>query len=154
MNEHSPVDLGELFATMDVAKAFSQPDQLEIAKCLELCSRKKGEPVLLQGDEGSFLAFIAEGSAGITKDISHTRDAEVFTVNKGGHFGELSMIDGKPRSASVVALEDLTLLCLSRENLDALARHSPETAYKLLLELMKSLSLRLRDTTHELVFKV
>jgi len=58
----------------------------------------------------------------------------------GAHFGELALIDGAPRSAHVIAMEDSTLLVLRREDFRRRLEESPLVAWSLLAEL----SLRLR----------
>ena len=75
--------------------------------------------------------------------VSHSGDERILAfVGRGDIVGELSIIDGLPRSASVVAVRDATLSCLSRTAFETFAKKHPEL-YKSLVELLAK---RLRGT--------
>jgi CRP/FNR family cyclic AMP-dependent transcriptional regulator len=59
----------------------------------------------------------------------------VTSFGKGDHFGEMSVLDGKPRSASVIAVSDLETIGLSSWNLRSLIVEEPEIAMHLISEL-------------------
>jgi CRP-like cAMP-binding protein len=76
------------------------------------------------------------------------RRSRIVTMAAGAVFGEVALLDGKPRSATAVAAEGSVLYELSRDVLlNELATKHPATAMMLLATLSTELSLRLRETT-------
>lgn len=135
-------------------KDFTTEEHAAISKYLDVITKQKGETIFLQGDKGDFMAFVIKGSVDITKDISETRDTIVVTIASGTHFGELTLADGKPRSASAVAREDVTLLILTKAQLDKLIDDDHDLGVKILKHLLGLVCGRLRLTTRELVYRV
>ena len=108
------------------------------------------KPVRLKADEVLFLASdpgdgcyrIEEGLLKVSM-MSRTGTERILAfMGPGSIVGELSMIDGRPRSAAVVAVRDATLSFLSRAAFEAFAQRQPEI-YKLLVTLLAT---RLRET--------
>ena len=77
--------------------------------------------------------------------------ADIASLAKGAVFGEMSLIDGSPRSASIIANEDAILLVLTKDKFFYLMDHAPRLGLKLVLKIAKSLSLRLRQTSGVLI---
>lgn len=74
-----------------------------------------GATVVTEGDPGDALCVIVEGKVDVRKG-----DRVVAELEAGDYFGELSLIDGEPRTATVVATTNLTLLTLSSSAFDTL----------------------------------
>ncbi len=104
---------------------------------------RAGETVFYQTDMSTDMYIILEGRVKVTL-LSEEGDEFVLTdLNQGDFFGEMSLIDGNPRSASVITEEDSTFAVLERNRfLDAI-KEDPEIA----LDLLKSLVQRLRNAT-------
>lgn len=106
-----------------------------------------GDIVVRQGDESRTLYIVASGEldvifineSGETKEISRIEPLSVF--------GEQAFLDGLPRSATVRARTVSDLHVLTREAFDALAARYPDLARKVLFELGRIVSLRLRSMT-------
>ncbi len=75
----------------------------------------KGEFVYRQGDASDTFYVIALGEAELYIEREGGRQGSVGRIGAGGHFGETSILTGKPRSLSVRALFDLVLICFSRD---------------------------------------
>ncbi|MCP3974367.1 MAG: cyclic nucleotide-binding domain-containing protein [bacterium] len=73
-----------------------------------------GATVVEQGDPGDLLCIIVQGTVEVRRDGS-----SVAQMGAGAYFGEISLIDGQPRSATVVAVDDVVLLTLSSLDFDA-----------------------------------
>jgi CRP-like cAMP-binding protein len=71
--------------------------------------------VIREGDPGDSLCIIVKGTVEVRKG-----DRVVAELTAGDFFGELSLIDGEPRSADVIATDDVTLLKLTASNFDPL----------------------------------
>jgi CRP/FNR family transcriptional regulator, cyclic AMP receptor protein len=100
-----------------------------------------GNALFRAGDSDDDCYRIEDGLLKVT--ISHSGDERILAfVGRGDIVGELSIIDGLPRSASVVAVRDATLSCLSRTAFETFAKKHPEL-YKSLIVLLAK---RLRGT--------
>jgi CRP/FNR family transcriptional regulator, cyclic AMP receptor protein len=101
-----------------------------------------GKALFLAGDSGDDCYRIEDGLLKVTM-VSHSGDERILAfVGRNDIVGELSLIDGLPRSASVIAVRDATLSCLSRTAFETYAKKHPEL-YKSLVGLLAK---RLRET--------
>jgi CRP-like cAMP-binding protein len=98
-----------------------------------------GDPVLEEDRSGVGFHLILSGSAVVT-----VGGAEVARFGPGDYFGEMSIIDGRPRSASVTAVDDLTTLAITAWEFEGLMEHHPSMMRVLLIEL----SGRIRQIEH------
>ena len=91
-----------------------------------------------QGEIGTGFFIIASGSVRVI------RDGETLAeLGPGNFFGELSVLDGKPRNAQVVSKEPTTCLALATWDFEAVVRDQPTVA----LAILRELAGRLRETT-------
>jgi CRP-like cAMP-binding protein len=128
--------------------AFNEIERL--AEYLQVRLVKRGAIVFREGDKDATLFVVAAGKVGVFKSGARKQDHPIATIGPGHTLGEMALIDGQPRSAGAVAVEDLTLLALSRADLDRLANDHPRLAVKVLLKVSRLLSQRLRQTTSNL----
>lgn len=98
----------------------------------------EGEAVFRDGDEGECLYFVVEGSVAIRKG-----DRTLETVDSGGVFGEMALIDHMPRSADAIATAPTQLARISEKRFLSLVQQTPFFA----LQLMQVLTGRLRRNT-------
>jgi CRP/FNR family transcriptional regulator, cyclic AMP receptor protein len=94
-----------------------------------------------QGESGDEFFIIIDGAALVTISKHKRR-----RLRPGEFFGEMSLLDGEPRSATVKAETDLRVLVINRVNFWQLLREVPELTQKMLL----NLSRRIRDLEHVL----
>ena len=96
-----------VIADVDLFRDLSKAQLKRLAGAASEVLHPPGKAVATEG--GGALAFhlIIEGSATVSKD-GH----ELRTLGPGDYFGEISMIDGRPRSATVTALEGLTVMAI------------------------------------------
>jgi hypothetical protein len=91
-----------------------------------------GEVIVREGDPGGELYLLLEGSAEAWLDHGGANPQRLSTMEAGGYFGEMAILDDAPRSATVVAREPARLLALDGDSLKALVRDMPEIAFELL----------------------
>ena len=96
------------------------------------------------GDEGDGCYRVEEGLLKASVAAPNGGERILAILGPGSVVGELSMIDGAPRSASVTTLRDSKLCFISQADFDAIAKSSPEI-YR---HVMKVLARRLRDTNN------
>ncbi len=105
-----------------------------------------------QGDSGDFLCVLLKGKVRVYKEGMDARDAVLVSTESAGRaIGEMALIDGEPRSASCVTVEDSELVLLTCKAFDRLCHQHPALAVKLLQRIARLLSRRLRSTSGRLV---
>jgi CRP/FNR family transcriptional regulator, cyclic AMP receptor protein len=103
---------------------------------------KAGETLFDAGDAGDGCHRLSEGVLKVTLASPRGNERILSILNAGAIVGDLAMIDGLPRSASVVALTDCVLQFISRENFERCADRHPQI-YRYLTTILAQ---RLRDT--------
>jgi CRP/FNR family cyclic AMP-dependent transcriptional regulator len=97
-----------------------------------------GQVIARQGDVGSGLFIVASGSVRVVRD-----GETIATLGPGEFFGELSVLDGRPRTEKVLAAEPTVCLGLATWEFETVVREQPEVA----LAIMRGLAGRLRGLT-------
>lgn len=111
-----------------------------IANLVIVKNFNRDETVVLEGDDSvQALYLIATGSVQVYMTGIDGRETILSFLERGDFFGEMSLIDGEPRSASVRTVTDATLLVIHRESFLSLLRKTPEIAMALMSELCKRL---------------
>jgi CRP-like cAMP-binding protein len=105
-----------------------------------------GEVVFKEGDPGREMFVLLDGEMEIIKRSRRGRDQRVAILGPCDCFGEMSIIDMQPRSASVRALAPSRVLRMSTEDMDALYRHDLKSYTLIVLNIARDLSRRLRVT--------
>ncbi len=99
-----------------------------------------GRDVIEEGDKSENLYLIVEGECDVMR-----RGELITTLRAGSQFGEMALLNRRPRTATVRARTDVRLLALSRHDFNQVIRKDNAIAAKLLWKLAQSLSLRLDD---------
>ena len=111
----------------------------------------RGQRIFHQGDDGDTLYVIAAGLVKVWVSSGDGGEMVLATLRSPDAFGELSAVDGRPRSASATTLEPTTLIALDRATLlDAVHRH-PGVADGM-LRALGGLARRITEQTSDLVF--
>jgi SulP family sulfate permease len=104
--------------------------------------------VIFRKDEAGDSLFVATGSiVDILLPLNNGKQKRVASFAPGVVFGEMALLEGKPRSADAVLQGASAVWELSRERLEKMEAHHPEIAHRILLNLSCSLAERLRMTT-------
>lgn len=110
-----------------------------------------GTVIFKEGDAGSFLCLLVKGEVGILKEDQHGKAQPIASVSRGKTVGEMSIIDGEPRSATCVARADSVVLMLTKENFARVVKEKPGLAVFILSRLARLMSQRLRGMSGQLV---
>ncbi|MGH2730093.1 MAG: Crp/Fnr family transcriptional regulator [Actinomycetota bacterium] len=135
----------ELFAHLDREALF------KLAERAERRTYKKGEFVFRQGDPGESLFVLLDGVAKVVVGSEQGDEMVLVTLQASDSFGELAVVDGRPRSASVEVLEPAIALVIDRKTLVSLVDEHPSVAEGLLRSLGTVLR-RLTDQASDFVF--
>jgi CRP-like cAMP-binding protein len=105
---------------------------------------QNGEVIFREGDEANAMYVVLGGEMEVTKSSRNGVDARVAVLGPGDWFGEMSIVDIQPRSATVRAVAPGRLVRISAADLDALYRHDVRSYAIVVLNLARELSRRLR----------
>jgi CRP-like cAMP-binding protein len=126
----------ELLSQMPLFAACSNRQLGQVAALTVPAELHAGMVLTREGASGGIAYVIASGKAEVTR-----AGKRLATLGPGHVVGELSLIDGQPRSATVRALTDLEVLEVDQRDLDRLMKKAPSVVRKL----MESLAGRLRE---------
>ncbi len=110
--------------------SLSQRHLMEIAKHADQVQVATGKVLAQQGKTGWEFIFIVDGTARVEKDGKVIR-----RLSGGDFFGEIAMIDGEPRTASVTAETDMNLLIVHKRSFNHLLDTIPGLQKKILISL-------------------
>ncbi|MDG2050928.1 MAG: Crp/Fnr family transcriptional regulator [Myxococcota bacterium] len=123
----------------------SDHDLEEIASHLIERRFPKHATVVEEGLEGDYMYVIREGRVKVTKASEDGREKIMNFLDRGQFFGDMALLTGGVRSATVKTLEATRLLALSRRDFIEILRQSPDLA----LAVIEELSRRLRETNEQ-----
>lgn len=121
----------------------------EIGRLAEICSTRKvmtKEKVFSEGDKGDSLFIVAAGNIKIFRSSSEAYPETHAILGPGGVFGESSFIGQIPRPSSAVAMENSTVVELSRSDFNVIFSKQPVSALKVMKRLASIISIRVRAT--------
>ena len=128
--------LAETIGSIPLFSGLDKKDRERVTGAGREVTFEKGKTILREGEPGLALLLILEGKVEVRK-----KGKLLSTLENGGFFGEMTVIDDKPRSADVVAVAPTTCFGLTSWAFAGLVRTYPEIA----LAVMKELVRRLRE---------
>ncbi len=100
---------------------------------------------------GQIMYVILSGKVDLAKKNAAGEDVVFLTLGPGALLGEMSLFEQQKRSASAIVREYSELLVMPKYNFDRMLQSRPNEAIKILLNFIKILSQRLRDTTNKMI---
>jgi CRP-like cAMP-binding protein len=125
-----------LLGSVPLFEGLSKKELDQIVSASKQVNARAGHSVVVEGESGVGFHLILEGKARVSRSGRKLRN-----LGPGDSFGDIALIDGGVRSASVTAETDLSLLSLTTWQFKPLLLERPQITYKLLLQLCS----RLRD---------
>lgn len=104
---------------------------------------KKGQVIFNEGSRSDYAFIIEDGQVEVSRRRKDGNIEVVDILGRNDIFGEMGMIDGRPRSATVTALENSKFTMITRDDLNSMSRKDP----KAWLPIVKAMSARLRRST-------
>ncbi len=142
-------------------EGFSEEELSNFLKYFKPVSFKKGEVIVKEGSPGYSLFVLTKGKVEVTRKLTLSTAegfaeaekamTEITPESPYNFFGEMSLIDGSPRSATVKALTHGELLELKKEDFEKLLNQEKDIAIKFLLNIAKALSERIRSMTADIL---
>ncbi|MGH7393191.1 MAG: cyclic nucleotide-binding domain-containing protein [Candidatus Rokuibacteriota bacterium] len=114
--------------TVRLFKEFAEPELLAFASRLRERSLRRGQVLMREGDSGDEMFVVQQGTVIISKVVTGRVEQVLSRESAGSFFGEMSLFDRSPRSATIQAESDVELLVLDRDNLNLLIEVNPRAA--------------------------
>ena len=146
------ISLETIVSFLDSTPFFDRLDpaeRAEVVRIMEVQRLTDGEEVFHERDPGDAWCVILEGEARVLKDAEGGA-RELAVLRRGACVGEMAILDGEGRSATVQAVGPLTLLRFRRSRFEQLLNLGSLGAYKLILAMARMLSQRHRHLTARL----
>lgn len=124
---------------------FTREDMEFLSRSLEAYRAQKGQIIIREGSVDDFMLFVISGHVEIAKRGGEGVLKPMTRVGPGATLGEMSMIDGEPRSAFCIAAEPVIVAVLRRDAMVRIVLENPGVGAKVLLKLVTMLSARLRQ---------
>jgi small-conductance mechanosensitive channel/CRP-like cAMP-binding protein len=125
------VDVAGALERVVLFSSFDAEERARLAASTHATTFAPGERVLRQGEPGDTLYAIVRGAARVTIDAGGGVEREVARLSSGEVFGEMSLLTGAPRAASVWAVDGLVLVAVSKAALLPLVTSNPTAAEKM-----------------------
>lgn len=135
----------QLFADLD------WKDVQGLANYVQCYRVEAGTVVFNEGDAGNYMCLLVQGQVEVLKSDQEGSPHRIVLVTKGKTVGEMSIIDGEPRSATCIATQESVLLLLTKDNFARIIHDRPGLAVQILAKLAKLMSQRLRGVSGQLV---
>ena len=116
-----------------------------LAACAHARTVRAGATIFQKGDPGDSLFAICAGTVRIGSHSAEGKDAVLNLIHAGEIFGEIALLDGRPRSADAQAVGDCELMVIARRDFMPMVAREPELA----LRLIEVLCARLRRTSQQ-----
>ncbi|SRR5581483_4336763 len=126
----------QALATIELFQGLDDVQLARIATMSQWHDFAEGDTIVKEGDTDGQMYVVVRGSARIWMNGQPVR-----TVGPGEYFGEMSLLDGQPRAASVVATEPVQAISIARFNFLPLVTEHPDIAEELLIEMSRRLRL-------------
>ncbi|MGH2522926.1 MAG: Crp/Fnr family transcriptional regulator, partial [Anaerolineales bacterium] len=132
-----------LLAEVPFFSLLDEQERADLATQLDVVNFTAGQMIFNYGDPGGALYVIRSGEAEVFFKNDTGERIVLETPAAGDFFGELSLLDNGPRTASVLATQDMEALRVDRNDLDYLFHGHPDAA----LDLLTAMGRRMRKTT-------
>jgi CRP-like cAMP-binding protein len=135
----------ETITEVQVFEDFTDDEVLTISNYSQKKFYQREEVIFEEKSEDTSLYIVLSGELEVLAKTSENKEVSLSFIDEGEVFGELSFLDGKKRSAKIIAKSDVELLQLTRNSFDRLRLEHPDIASKLIMDLARVISLRLRN---------
>ncbi|HHB92704.1 MAG TPA: mechanosensitive ion channel, partial [Thioploca sp.] len=115
-----------LLQEIDIFKHFSMEAKTFLSERIQRYHFSRGDVIVKQGDQGDSLFIVVEGVVGVQVQTDDGRTKEVARLGAGDFFGEMALLTGESRTATVIALVDTDVFKLTKSDIHPLIAEQPE----------------------------
>src|SRR5215216_2803441 len=117
----------ELLRKVDLFEGLTTKELASVADACKWAQFRDGDNIVTQGEPSARLYIITDGTAEV-----RVHGKKVDEIGPGDYFGEIAVIDGEPRAATVTATSPVSALSLANFNVKVLVRTMPDIGLKML----------------------
>lgn len=121
-------DAEALLSECLIFQALESEDRRALATRTHRKAYRAGDTIFLAGDPGRSMMVVAQGSVRVTLPTDGGEEIKLAELERGGVLGEVALLDGRPRSASALAITDCEMLLLERPAIGPLLRSNPRAS--------------------------
>lgn len=126
-----PID-ASILNEVEHLRELRQEEKAALAEKMDMLHYSSGQTIFNYGDPGNAMYIVRSGEVEIYVKNNQGEKIVLETSQPGDIFGEVSLLDGGARTATVVALNEVSLLCLDRRHFEVYVRQYPPAALNLL----------------------
>lgn len=148
-DEIEPDEISEaesLFKQLDLFEQLTDEEVREMVRACDLLEYEAGDVLFEQDDEADALYIINNGELEVASRSAIGEEVVLARLQPGTAVGEMSLIEGGPRSATVQAVTDAEVFRLDHDTFDQMRRDRRPAAYKIILGLAATVGDRRRNT--------
>ena len=142
-------DIGEVLKGVPIFESFDEEEIEQIRRIVHGRVFLPKEVIVHQGAPGVGMYIVQSGSADVVLEVDEGSEIKLTSLGEGQFFGEMSLLDGAPRAASVVATERSKMIGFFRADLMDLISQSPQLGLKIVYFLSQMMCERLGETVQE-----
>lgn len=139
-------NLVDVLKNNNLFKELSAAELERICKLIFLRAYAEGRTLFFEGTPGEVMYLIHSGRVAIVKTGNDKREITLAMLEPGSFFGEMSILDAQPRSASAKIVQDAELVVITKKAFDQMLETDPGITSKILIALLKTVFSRLRST--------
>ncbi|NNM76851.1 Crp/Fnr family transcriptional regulator [Sphingomonas sp. ID1715] len=132
-------ELSRMMPANALISSWGEAELQDLLERAQLCPMKKGDVLLHQGDTGDYLIIVLDGTVRISMVASNGREIILDYLEPGSVIGEIAMLDGGERTASVTALGEGKYLKLGAPTFREVLEKHPSVAWRLLRDMARRL---------------
>lgn len=133
------IDIVSFFKKVPLLENLEEKEFEELAKVAITKDFEKGKVIFYEEDYGTSLYIIVYGKVKISVHSNEGKEHTIGYLGDKDFFGEISLLDGQPRSTNIISLERVKVITISRENFLKLLRNNPHITHKIILSLCKKI---------------
>lgn len=143
--------VADMIDSAQVFKDWTRQDVEILARYSKVYETEEGQTILMEGEKGKMICILIDGKIGVYKSDEQGRHKRISLIRAGKTFGEMSLVDEMPYSATAIAMEPTRMVVITGYQFENLIHDQPRVGNCLLMTVARLLSLRLRQTTGTLV---
>jgi CRP-like cAMP-binding protein len=151
-NGYRTLDKAALLANHPLFRELGRTIRDKISAYATTRNLQRGATIFMKGDPGTCLFAVYSGTVEVVIPSVDGKNAAVNLIKEGEIFGEIALLDGRPRTANAVAFTDCGLMVIERREFLPLLRAQPDIAVKL-IEILCARMRRTTEQVEELMFQ-
>lgn len=143
--------IAEHLEITNLSSVLEEREVHEFAKHFKVYKLTEGDMLFSEGDPECYMGVLVKGKLAVLKGDEDGNSQKISEIGPGKTVGEMSLVDGNPRSASIEVAEESLIMILYLGRFNEILQNQPQLGVKLLMYIMRLMSNRLRSTSSVLV---